>query len=295
MPPFQKHQRLFRDGRTERGTFPAPTLLEDVARAYALGREHPIADPTLGRGSRDRGVDPDRIHDLTGLSRDSSGSRNLVWAAFYCGLIHQDPPFFPATWHCIVQQQLTKALTRLPRGDVERILEAHQPFGLSRHEWKMNLSGAFAVARAGSALHEIGGRVYLPHLAEDVRGKIDLIYQFPTLERGLCLQVKSDAMAEATTHVVVDEAIAQTDPEGYLERFLAGVRILARYNRGIAWVPVLLTVGQRPYLDQPVVFGCPPIFRGIHAMLAELGGSSAETPMAEPAQPTTSATQEPTP
>ena len=294
MPPFQKHQRLFRDAKTAQGTFPARTLLEDIARAYALGREHPIVDPTLGRGSRTRGVDPDRVHDLTGLSRDCAGSRNLVWAAFYCGLIHQQPPFFPATWHCIVQQQLTKALVRLPKSDIERILDAHQPFGLSRPEWKMNLSGAFAVARAGAALNEIGGRVYLPHLSEDVRGKIDLIYQFPTLERGLCLQLKSDAGADETTHQVVDEAAASADPEGYFERFLAGVRILGRYNPGIAWIPVLLTVGQRPYLDQAVVSGCPPIFRGVHAMHTELRGPPSEALPPESAAPP-SETQEPTP
>lgn len=179
MPPFQKHQRLFHDAKTERGTFPARTLLEDIARAAAV-------------------------------------------------------------------------------------------------------------------LHEIGGRVYLPRLAEDVRGKIDLIYQVPTLERGLCLQVKSDAAADETTHVVFDEATAAADPEGYLDRFLEGVRILGRCSKGIVWTQVLLIVGQRPFLDRPVVHGRPPIFRGVHAMLAGFLGCVIETPVAKPETPPY-VTQEPAP
>jgi hypothetical protein len=133
------------------------------------------------------------------------------------------------------------------------------------------------VARAAAALDAIGGRVYLPRTDEDAAGKIDLIYQYPSCERGLCLQVKSDAFADETTHRVVDETAAEEDPQGYLQRFRHGVRIFAHRNPGV-WIPVSLTVGQRPYRDLPDIRDCVHVFRGVHRLHAACSETQGPTP-----------------
>jgi hypothetical protein len=265
MRRLQRHERLrMRAGRQE--SQPSDTFLEDIAEAYALGTCSKADVKELGRGTKWDDMEPANVRMLEGLGRGNSGVRNAAWAAFYLGVLSRQPEQLP-TWHCIIQQQLTKAFFRLPTDAAKLLLESCDRFGQARREWMNVCSGALAVARVGHAFQGVPGRLYLPRLREDVYGKIDLIFQCESLVRGLCLQIKSDATQEITTGYLIDEDSASEDPDGYLRRVLKGVDRFGGSNPG-RWLPILLVVGQRPYLDSAEVRACPHVAAGVAELLA---------------------------
>jgi len=274
MRRLQRHERLrMRAGRQE--SRPSDTFLDDISEAYALGVRSKVDVRELGRGTKWDDMEPANVRTLEGLGRGNSGVRNAAWAAFYLGVLSRQPDQLP-TWHCIIQQQLTKAFFRLPTDAAKLLLESCDRFGQPRREWMNVCSGALAVARVGHAFEGVPGRLYLPRLREDVYGKIDLIFQCESLVRGLCLQIKSDAMQEITTGYLIDEDSANEDPDGYLRRVLRGVDRFSAGHPG-RWLPILVVVGQRPYLDQAESRACPYVAAGVADVLARFL-PPAETP-----------------
>jgi hypothetical protein len=264
MPKLRKHESFLLDLEP----YPIPDrFLDDLLECHRMGQNCP-ADEDIGKLPLRTAVRRNIGNVFERLAGARQGAHNAYWAAFYlayCG--RSEAQLMLWRIQCAFQTQLTKAVAGLPICGSRILLRAYEALGADKIQWFRQCAGALAVARVSHALARIGGHLFMPHPLEDARDKIDLIYQRPDAEGGLCLQIKSDVTARETTSYIVTEETAAADPSGYLQRMLRGIHIFSGHNEGL-WTPIVLNVGQRPYLNTMEVRECPEIEQGTRSALA---------------------------
>ncbi len=264
MPGLAKHETfsIFAPG-------PVPDRFRaDLAEAHEDGRRHPFS-AILGHGGVKRGVERRVVKNFIRRAGSCDGARNAYWAVFYHAVADRHKHHRLAwVWECLSQQQLAKAMARLSQDDIHAIWQTRVSGDTASVRWYRACAGALAVARAAYAFIPHGGRLYLPHPAEDVRGKIDLIYCLPgPHEGGFCIQVKSRMGMEGAEAVLVGRELAVSDESGYFQKMLEGVRSFSCHHPG-HWRPILLTIGHQPEPCLPYqARGLPAVERCVSRML----------------------------
>ncbi len=207
------------------------------------------------------------------MSAGHPGMKEALWAAFYLG-IRQHFLLRPNEYLlCRVNHLLAEAFLCLPSSLTREIVNASRHLGMDAETWVRCCNGVLALARVASALAE-SGTVFLPKIEEDVRDKIDLLFLLPSGSSGLCVQVKSSVSDDVTRAVIVDcAAVAHHDDVPYL-RFTEGIQRFRRGNHA-AWLPAIVSVGQRALVDSVNVHECPAVQEAVSQLIAAARGNDA--------------------
>ena len=137
----------------------------------------------------------------------------------------------------------------LCKQDLQRVIHLGENLGLFEPHWIATVYGGFYVANVAHLFVNMGAKVYIPSVSEDMLYRTDLLVHCLNERYGLAVQVKG-RKSYVENGYLIERDVVGTHKKEISQHDLDAIRL---NNPGVDWIPLHITVQAHDFLTRGLV------------------------------------------